>query len=188
MNVYISDTHFGHANIMKYCDRKFKNVAEMDAHMWSILSKFDADGHSIFFMGDWGFSWPEAAMGGFKNWHNHVMIYGNHDNEVPSFYTRWFGTIVGRRHTWKEHTLHITDDDYFLVLSHEPQKHIEKGYINLYGHHHNNMTRYPEKFEKDYPWLFDRNNAGDFINVSVELTNYTPVTIKEAFNLPIFVR
>jgi len=28
---YTADTHFGHENVMKFCDRPFSSVEEMDA-------------------------------------------------------------------------------------------------------------------------------------------------------------
>lgn len=178
-NVYIADSHFSHANIIKYCDRPFKTAKEMDSHMWDIIKKFDTEDYRIHFLGDWGFEWPEEAMDGFKNWQNHVMVYGNHDSERPGFYKRWFGTIVGSRHTWKEHRITITDGDSNIVLSHEPQRHVETDYVNIYGHHHNNMTRYPEKFKKDYGWIF---GSKSHFNVGVELIDYTPKTITEVLS------
>ena len=33
MNYYISDTHFGHANIIRFDDRPFDNVTQMDDGM-----------------------------------------------------------------------------------------------------------------------------------------------------------
>lgn len=52
MNWIISDTHFGHANIIKYCNRPFTNVTTMNATLirnWKALVKND---DTIWHLGD----------------------------------------------------------------------------------------------------------------------------------------
>lgn len=73
-------THFGHDNILKFCDRPFKDVEEMNYKLienWN--KKVPADG-LVFHLGD--FAW-----GGYEFWKNIrsqlngdiILIKGNHD-------------------------------------------------------------------------------------------------------------
>ena len=36
---YTADTHFGHENVMKFCDRPFSSMEEMDAVLISNMSE-----------------------------------------------------------------------------------------------------------------------------------------------------
>jgi calcineurin-like phosphoesterase family protein len=77
---FVSDTHFGHSNIIKFCDRPFKDVEEMNYKLienWN--NKVPNDG-LVFHLGD--FAW-----GGYDFWKNIrnqlngdiILIKGNHD-------------------------------------------------------------------------------------------------------------
>ena len=77
---FVSDTHFGHGNIIKFCDRPFKDVEEMNYKLienWN--NKVPNDG-LVFHLGD--FAW-----GGYDFWKSIrnqlngdiILIKGNHD-------------------------------------------------------------------------------------------------------------
>ena len=77
-----SDTHFGHVNILEFCNRPYKNVEEMNHCLidnWN--KKVPADG-LVFHLGD--FAW-----GGYPFWKNIrdqlngkiILIKGNHDEK-----------------------------------------------------------------------------------------------------------
>ena len=54
--IYLSgDLHFNHSNIIKYCNRPFKNVEEMNRVIidnWNALIKFD---DTVYHLGDFAF-------------------------------------------------------------------------------------------------------------------------------------
>lgn len=151
--VYIlSDTHFGHENIIKYCNRPFTSVQEMDEAMiknWnSVVDRED----TVLHLGDFGLGKREyirdiiGKLNGKK-----ILIKGNHDHWSDEFYRDagfWYVSkfpIVYRN---------------FYILSHAP---IEMPHIccygNLYGHVHDN------------PQFVDTENSKCYC---VERINYTP--------------
>jgi len=79
---FTSDTHWGHTNILEFCNRPYKNVEEMNHCLidnWN--KKVPADG-LVFHLGD--FAW-----GGYPFWKNIrdqlngkiILIKGNHDEK-----------------------------------------------------------------------------------------------------------
>ncbi len=84
-NFVTSDMHFGHENILKYCNRPFKDVNDMNNQMiknWNERIKPD---DSVYHLGDWCFHggieggkskssyWEEQLNGKI------IHIKGNHD-------------------------------------------------------------------------------------------------------------
>ena len=59
---FISDTHFGHKNILKYEDRPFKNIEEMDVEMINRWNKKVSKEDKVYILGDFSFGDKEYTM------------------------------------------------------------------------------------------------------------------------------
>lgn len=156
----ISDTHFGHYNIIKYCNRPFKTVEEMDSYIiekWnSIIKKND----KVFFLGDFSNYNKQKnieicnQLNGYK-----AIILGNHDHNKT--YKYW--NDIGFKEIYK-YPIVLNE---FMVLSHCPILNVvNDNTINIHGHIHNKTlgTAYQK-------------HINHFINVSVENINYVPVNL-----------
>jgi len=161
MNVWItSDTHFNHANIIKYCNRPFANVEEMNDTIVKNWNDTIAKEDLVYFLGDLCFGDQDFWL---NKLHGRIQwIRGNHDRSIGEgrHYYKFLPVSVLLKYT-----------DIPIVLIHDPD---DKS-INLfadpkwviYGHHHNN---YPDV----YPF-FDAEKKR--VNVSVEMTYYKPTLL-----------
>jgi calcineurin-like phosphoesterase family protein len=90
MYFFLSDTHFGHENIIKYCNRPFTNVKEMDETIIKNINDRVAETDTLFFLGDFcmkrsseASSAPQNAFDYYRNQikcKNIIFIRGNHDH------------------------------------------------------------------------------------------------------------
>ena len=149
----ISDTHFGHANIIEYCDRPFSSVDEMNHVLVENWNKVVQDEDIVYHLGDVYFKNHSmlSALKGRKR-----LILGNHDNGLDQNLRNVFQKIM----VWRMFP------EFGLLLTHVPvhQNSLsEKCPVNVHGHIHNN--------ERDY--------GKQYKNVSVEVINYTPINIEE---------
>lgn len=149
----ISDTHFGHENIIGYCGRPFATAAEMDERMVEYWNSVVRPSDKVYHLGDVAMRKEHLAI--VKRLHGKKrLIRGNHDIfDTKDYLNAGFQEILGVRVL--AHAL----------LSHFPVHPESMGrYVgNIHGHIH----------EKASP-------AGNYLNVSVERIGYTPISLEDA--------
>jgi calcineurin-like phosphoesterase family protein len=155
--VYIwSDLHLGHENIIKYCNRPFADVEEMDKallHAWRITVK-PAD--TIINLGDVSLKrnkeYLAKAIQGLPGYK--ILILGNHDRKRP---VKWW-IDVGFEEVYKYPIVYegkyILSHDVVELVNHSP-------FVNIHGHIHQHKTVNPR-----------------YVNVCVEMTGYKPIPLE----------
>ena len=134
---YISDLHFGHVNILKYDNRPFSSVEEMDEAMTELWNETVSPKDTTYILGDicWNTSYEAwkatlSRLNGTK-----FVVKGNHDRHDYLNRLRRDGVIKD----W-EHQIVVDDGDRKVVLNHSPMPffvnmHVPNWY-HLYGHTH----------------------------------------------------
>jgi calcineurin-like phosphoesterase family protein len=180
MNLYTSDPHIGHVNIIRYTDRPFKDVNHMDVCLIEALRKAETKG-DVFCMGDVSFDLARKLRKYgplFEHPERHTLIVGNHDRIEANkeAYNSTFGTIVGDESSWRTNTLIVEDSGVKLLLSHKPQRDLQGCDYNLYGHVHNSVVRAEEmEYENEDYWV---GTSVKHLCCCVELTEYEPKSLE----------
>ena len=166
MIYFTADPHFGHANILRFCDRPFASVQEMDAAM---IQKWNAKVHNndtVFILGDMFFRSTNveevlAKLKGKKR-----LIVGNHDTfwmrKVPL--EKYFESV--------DPFLEISDGQHGLTLCHYPMltwNHQRRTYM-VHSHIHNDTTM------DFWPLIAARERV---LNAGADINNFEPVTFDE---------
>lgn len=139
---FTSDTHFGHRNVLKFCNRPFESVKDMEQQLVANWNNFVTDQDIVFHLGD--FSWWDSnteitRICSKLNGKQIYLVPGNHDldkgwRKVPDRMTI-LGAVV---QLWIRD--HKTGELLFkAVLSHYPLmtwNRREEGVPNLHGHLH----------------------------------------------------
>ncbi len=156
---FISDTHFDHANVIKYTKRPFRNVEEMNQALVLNWNNKVKNEDLVFFLGDLGFGRGHRSISYWLEKLNGKIYFlkGNHDSgnvgkatEIPNVYPL----------SYKGHK---------FLLMHDPHRPIDwDGWI-IHGDKHNNDL-------ENYPFF---NGKRKTINVSVEVINFAPIDLEE---------
>lgn len=156
----VSDTHFGHRNILKFTDGNtgqlirpgFSSVEEMDEHMvdrWNAMVK---DSDIVYHLGDVCFGGGRQVLPRLRG--RKRLILGNHDDAKDRDIQANFQKIM----MWRMFP------EFNVVLTHVPihESGLYKVHFNAHGHIHQN----PSPSERH-------------INCCVEVRAYTPTPIEE---------
>ena len=166
---FTSDTHFGHRNIIKYCERPFSCIEEMDDALIANWNRVVGKDDIIFHLGDF-------AMGGSAEWSRLLqklngkiyLILGNHDlKTIGAGFSRLEGVAM---------QMLINVKGQIIYLNHYPFLCYGGAYRNtwqLYGHVHTchaNRGLDVPRLKMLMPMQYD---------VGVDNNNYRPVSFEQ---------
>jgi len=158
----ITDTHFGHKNIIKYCGRPNNFEKLISKNLFKSVKWNDI----LIHLGDVALGDRQFAHNKYikplqcKKW----LLLGNHDTESISWYLENGWDFVAESFTAV----------YFgkrILFSHKPMPNGDYD-INVHGHFHNNSQEYWEPDLKSYL-------GKKHLLLSIESQDYNPITLKD---------
>jgi calcineurin-like phosphoesterase family protein len=155
----ISDTHAYHANIIRYCNRPFKDVPEMNGRMIYNWNSVVTPNDIVYHVGDVSFGKKEDLRNFVQCLNGHkILIMGNHDRQKSIMRWAGFEDVLD--------SLILERNGYRFLLHHYPWYDVPPPGIDrvIHGHIHNTIDESP-KYHKCN------------VNVSVEMINYTPIPL-----------
>lgn len=140
---FTSDSHFGHANIIKFCNRPFTTVEEMDETLIKNWNERVQPDDIVFHLGDfaWGGSGVWNTILDRLNGHIHLIL-GNHDmKNLRQGYIAKFASVSFQKQIYIE--------DRCVYLNHYPflcyggaYRHGKDAVWELFGHVHSSPIKY----------------------------------------------
>jgi len=125
---FTSDTHFSHTNIIRYCDRPFRDTDHMNeviiANWNSVVSPED----TVFHLGDVALGNIDKSLACVSRLNGYkILVVGNHDRPFMSMnksdkYLYWmarYGEVFDEVWDWRERRAVLLNGQEFVV-SHFP--------------------------------------------------------------------
>ena len=164
---FTSDTHFGHKNIIKYCNRPFADVDEMNKALIDNWNDVVRPSDEVYHLGDVSLGQIKDTLPLAKQLHGHkFLVRGNHDRCWQN--ADWMAAYQDVGFKICQDSLHFDD----FVVCHFPytgdsqaddryvsDRPVDEGKWLLHGHVHDEWK------------IKDR-----LINVGVDVWDYHPVS------------
>ena len=148
---FTADTHFGHKNIIKYCNRPFDSVYEMNETIIKNWNDVVGLRDVVYHLGDFGFKGADSILSRL-NGQIH-LIHGNHDNSMIKRNRRFITSspikeirINGIKTVLQHYSMRVWNASFH-------------GSYHLFGHSHGSLSSYGLSFD-----------------VGVDAWNYTPIS------------
>ncbi|MDR0307085.1 MAG: metallophosphoesterase [Chitinispirillales bacterium] len=167
MIFYIADLHLGHKNIIKFCERPFSSVEEMNKTFIENWNEVVDESDTVYIIGDFAYRSALSTkpvlekLKGIKH-----LITGNHDRG-------WMKNIKPEEYFASVSPLaEIDDGDTHVILCHYPMLSWNRaayGAVHIHGHIHNSIKGRTIAILKDM-------NA---YNAGVDVNYFKPVTLEQ---------
>lgn len=160
---FTSDFHFGHFNIIRYCNRPFRNTQEMDDEITECVNACVKPNDVLYFLGDFCLGRAEQVAAYRKRLACRTIhfIEGNHDKTTrkqQQLFASW--NVLSEVNVARQR----------IVLCHYAMRvwphHAQRAW-HLYGHSHGNLPDEPRSLSIDVgvdthdfrPWHFEEIQA-----------------------------
>ncbi len=171
--IYVTaDLHFFHDNIIRHCNRPFRDANEMNEKLIQNWNSLVTQGDEVFILGDVTMKGPDQAffvlsrLVGKK-----YLIRGNHDNFADNDEWQQYQWVF----EWVKDYFELKVDNQVFVLCHYPfaeWNQQRRGSIHLHGHQHN---------RPDYN-LRQRQEGMRRFDVGVDANGFAPVSLQKIIN------
>lgn len=204
MRLFTSDFHFGHRNVINYCNRPFASVEEMNAALVKLWNDQVRPQDEVYFLGDFSLNprWSREItpqLNGIK-----TLVHGNHDATFPHRHNRKQLKMLQRyiEDGWKgvydRLTLNLSDGTSVL-LSHMPYapkqegdvknydlryleyRPVDNGAVLLHGHLHKRYLKYGRMIDVGIDGSFKLLTEKDVVDLIHDKREYIPSEITEFY-------
>jgi calcineurin-like phosphoesterase family protein len=166
---FTSDTHFSHANIIKYCNRPFADKHEMNEQLianWNSTVKHD---DLVYHLGDVAFCKLDQAKEILQRLNGRlILVLGNHDRQLKA--DALATKLDGRLEAVHSQRTIIDIDGQQVKLSHYPESDttwFSTGGWMLHGHCHGTAPKHQHKM----------------LDVGVDVFGFKPVAFEKIAEL-----
>jgi len=158
---FTSDTHFGHANIIKLCQRPYASVEEMDAALIANWNEIVKPEDTVYHLGDFAFRAGGKRAAEIAHQLNGTIwiTEGNHEEDLLDAYKQGWLSGSGIHFLPRYHETKIEGQK--IVMCHYAMRtwhHDLRGVWHLYGHSHGGLEP-----------------LGRSMDVGVDVTGYRPL-------------
>lgn len=167
MIYFTADHHFGHKNIIEYCNRPFESVEEMDNILIAKWNSKISSVDTVYHLGDFCFGNITKVKSYLSKLNGYISILTSqylHDSN-------WFGKNVELKSKTGQHVriiphyFEIKINSIPIIMFHFPIEEWNKkhyGSIHFHGHSHGNSRKEKNRFD-----------------VGVDVWDFYPVTVEE---------
>jgi calcineurin-like phosphoesterase family protein len=139
---FTSDSHLGHKNIIKYSNRPFASVEEMDNIIIANYNSVVKEGDTVYDLGDFSFTNPKKYLDQLNVLP--IRIKGSHDHDLKESSSPRM-LVIKPNNLVDEYGEQIS-----ITLCHYAMRSWEKSHYGswcLWGHHHGMLEPYGLSFD-----------------------------------------
>ena len=153
---FVADTHFGHANVIKFDNRPFATVEDMDAAIIANWNSVVKDKDEVWHLGDFCYRNTKPAEWYLRQLNGRVhIIWGNHDDKGAKKIAHLFASA--------QESKFLRINDQRITLYHYAQRtwrSAHHGAWHLFAHSHGKLPAF-----------------GKSMDVGLMLHNYRPISL-----------